>query len=102
MSALRYSGALRIRVTYVDPKAGYRCAISGDGIRRTIWVGAPNCLSHAVDSSEAFDETAHAALSFADDEDSGIGDKAAATPEGWHIGRSGPNAWPRKGVPSKD
>jgi hypothetical protein len=83
MSTMRYSGSLSIRITYLEPwgagtpaPAGrstringeYRCFIrsidkNAQGV--TIHVGAPAVLSHAVDSPEAFDDAAHAALSLA-------------------------------------
>ena len=83
MSAIRYSGTIRIRITYLEPylagdkcPAGrstrlngeYRCFLRADGYTATIIVGAPAVLSHAVDSPEAFDDAARAAIAFADDE----------------------------------
>lgn len=83
MSSIRYCGSLRIRVTYVEPRGEmysdgtlrdvngtYRCNITPytentDII--TVYVGAPAFLSHDVDSSEAFDAAASAALAFAAD-----------------------------------
>lgn len=83
MSALRYSGDVRVRVTYFDPKSGdvfsdgtprhpngsYCCRIVTPGVRGLrVFVGAPAHLEHAVDSPEAFDCAARAALAFADEE----------------------------------
>jgi hypothetical protein len=117
MSALRYSGALRIRVTYLEPpghslawpsgrstkpNGEYRCAIRSTdhkAIVCTIVVGAPAVLSHAVDSPEAFDDAARAALSFAD-VDWPVAENAATTDSGWHIGRSPSKAWPEE--PKRD
>lgn len=45
----------------------YRCVVSNKNGRLVIYVGAPVCLTHAVDSPEAYDDTARAALSFAAD-----------------------------------
>lgn len=77
MSAMRYSGDARVRVTYLDTpdglpenrNGGYRCFVRTDaGETYTCVVGAPQVLEHAVDSPEAFDDAAKAALAFADHE----------------------------------
>ena len=73
MSALRYCGEIRIRITYQDgPGNGrYRCYLTAGDTRTrstTITVNAPAYLSHAVDSPEAFDNAARAALAFARDD----------------------------------
>jgi hypothetical protein len=80
---MRYSGAIAIRVTYLEPwcagtpaPAGrstrangeYRCFLKASGYSVTIYVGAPAVLSLAVDSREAFDDAALASISFAVDE----------------------------------
>jgi len=110
MSTLRYSGSLRIRVTYVEyngetfsdgtprsPNGQYRCYIKdtngGTPFKITVWVGTPAYLEHAVDSPESFDSAAHAALSFADDDNGRVSDRAAHTGSGWHIGRSITDVW---------
>lgn len=109
MSTLRYSGLARIRVTYVNafPRGAYRCFITVNpecaprvsealsGAR--IFVGEPACLCRAVDSPEAFDEAAHAALSFALDEGWPVESYAATNVEGsgWHIARTGAKRWPK-------
>jgi hypothetical protein len=85
--ALRYSGTLTIRVTYND-RGYYNASISRKG--RNLWsgtVGEPRHLSHSVDSPEAYDETAHAALSFADNEGADVSRSADHTGSGWHIAR---------------
>ena len=71
--AVRYSGNVTIRLTYHDPKVGdrwangyYICALSWPGGRKSVTVGAPAYLSQAVDSAGAYDDTASAAISFAD------------------------------------
>lgn len=115
--ATRYSGEVVIRVQWVDrihgncPHGGhYKTSVSVRG--KHVWSGvvcAPASLprGQGVDSPKAYDDTAHAALSFADDEtrpdyggrrgSSDIGDVAAYDIEGrgWHIGRSPTQAWPR-------
>lgn len=112
MAANRYSGDLRIRVAYIDAKPGdvysdgtlrdrngkYRCHIRPIGnrfVHTTVYVGAPAVLSHAVDSPEAFDSAAHAALSFALNDGWPVEAHAAWVDNaGWHIGRSPSKAWP--------
>ena len=85
--ALRYSGTLTIRVLYND-RGFYNASISRRG--RNLWsgtVGEPRHLRVAVDSPEAYDETAHAALSFADHEGADVSRSADHTGSGWHIAR---------------
>lgn len=97
MSTTRYSGDLTITLTYRERSSDYRATISYKGVRHVVYVGEPRYLQHAVDSPEAFDETAHAAISFASEEDNEIGERAASNRDGsgWHIGRSKKRAWPR-------
>ena len=106
MSALRYSGQIRIRITYLEPwgagtpaPAGrstrvngeYRCFLQANGARVTIHVDTPAYLLCAVDSPEAFDGAAHAAIAFAEDEypDHGWGEWAKTKEDGtgWAIVR---------------
>jgi hypothetical protein len=124
VSALRYSGEVRIRITYREarfaerysdgtprfPNGSYRCYLTGPGgMKATVIVGAPAFLSHAVDCSEAFDEAAHAALSFADHKDADASDphddqnwssQAAYKVDGagWHVSRtsSAADCWPQE------
>jgi hypothetical protein len=112
VSALRYSGEVTIRVTWIDkvdvrPHGGhYRCTLSriesNRRVTTTQYVGAPACLTHAIDCSEAFDDTAHAALSFAsnretaeDDDPNGWAEVAAykADGSGWLIARAPAKRW---------
>jgi hypothetical protein len=89
MSTQRYSGSVRVRVTYLDPRCGtdeerrimsryphgrYRCVVVLGETKRTVWVGPPASLEHAVDCPQAFDEAASAAIKFADyeDEENGV------------------------------
>ena len=111
MATLRYSGELRIRITYIDWKQSdvfadgtprnrngqYRCYLNvADGQGKTIYVGAPAHLSHAVDSPEAFDDTARAALAFADDDGWPVESHAAFDETGYFVGRSKETAWPKE------
>jgi hypothetical protein len=119
MSALRYSGEVTIRVTWIDTPGRnnhgghYRCTLSRTINKGTQWekrvsttqyVGAPAFLERGVgiDSSEAFDDTAHAALSFAsneetaeDDDPNGWAEHAAykADGSGWLIARAPAKRW---------
>jgi hypothetical protein len=103
MSAIRYSGELRIRVTLLDitdsnGRYQYRCHVRGPADAKTVFVGSPASIGHAIDSTEAFDSVAHAAISFADDAGSDTFSSRAATKvdgSGWHIGRNAKAAWPR-------
>lgn len=107
MSATRYSGELKITLTYRDPPKGmypngdYRATITwpwrhglpsrGPKSRITVYVGAPKHLRHAVDSPDAFDEAAHAAISFAAEEVPEIENHASmsSTDATWMIARPG-------------
>jgi len=85
--ALRYSGSLTIRVVWND-RGHYDASISRKG--RNLWsgtIGEPRHLRVAVDSPEAYDDTAHAALSFADSEGADVFRSADHTGSGWHIAR---------------
>ena len=63
--ATRSCGKVNIACTYRDRQNDYRCALSVGGQRRgVVFVGAPAHLRHAVDSPAAYDEAAHAAISF--------------------------------------
>lgn len=83
--ALRYSGAVTIRVTWNDRY--YNASVSSNG--RNLWfgtVGAPKSSKIAADSPEAYDAAAHAALSFANNE-SEAGELAWSDGRGWDITR---------------
>lgn len=67
----RYSGDLKIELSFNDRTDEYRariCPVRGGGACETVHVGAPKYLKHAVDSPQAYDSAAHAAISFARDE----------------------------------
>jgi hypothetical protein len=113
MSAIRYSGQIKIRVTYLEPYAAgdacppgrstqpngeYRCFLRVGGWKAIIHVNPPAVLSHGVDSPEAFDEAARAAIAFADHEYGGWNDFCAYAADGSdrHVGRSPSQAWPQE------
>lgn len=76
--AIRYSGSVRINVIWRD--TDYRCAISSPSGRYVVFVGAPAAgfgAGIAYDSPEAYDQTARAALAFAEDERPGLIDSHA-------------------------
>ena len=92
--AERFSGDLKINVEY-DDRGFYRTSVSREG--RVLWRGRvrPPAAGFgrgvAYDSPEAYDETARAALSFADDEKQ-AGDSAETIGSGWKIRRV-PRYW---------
>lgn len=112
MSTLRWSGEIRIRITYLEkatgkimpdgriatmgtPNGKYRCYLitteNKVPERETIIVGAPTFLSHAVDSPRAFDEAAKAALAFAcNDSTIDWSAYAAFDDDGYFVSRSAP------------
>jgi hypothetical protein len=125
VSTLRYSGSIRIRVTYLEPwlagtkpPAGrstmthgeYRCFLRAGEHTVTVHVGARvRYAGDAVDSPEAFDDAARAAIAFAADEHAEWGDHAATDPDGnvcifrsrhTPFGRSSSHAWPKEKVVS--
>lgn len=73
----RYSGKLKIRLAWDDREDRYSCKISGpdrtssrDGFNTSVeyvTVGAPAVLTKAVDSPEAYDDAARAAIAFLND-----------------------------------
>ena len=96
--ATRFSGDITITIVHSEQESQYACrlALPGGGSGYQV-VGEPRILEHAIDAPEALDDVAHAALSFAADEPitgSDIEDNAAATGEGWHIGRTEEERWP--------
>lgn len=73
--ATRYCGSVKIvcwlrTAPHVLHGEQYECVISkkGEGRLATEYVGLPAYLSKAIDSPEAYDEAARAALAFAVDE----------------------------------
>jgi hypothetical protein len=68
MSANRFSGTLALRITYVDRDDSYRVSIRARA-------------RYAVDSSEAYDAIARAALGFASYEDEYVAAYAEADSE---------------------
>lgn len=99
---LEWAGETFSDGTFRNRNGSYRCFLTAPGGSTTIHVGAPASLSHAVDSPEAFDAAAHAAIREADNEggenDTRWGEIAAYDLEGsgWHIGRSPAKAWPKE------
>ena len=66
--AVRYSGSVRIELTYEDSDGCYDGKVVVDGHTYSVSVGAPASgygPGIAFDSPEAYDRAAHAALSFA-------------------------------------
>ena len=96
--AIRYCKNVKIDCKLV-PAPGwphgheYKCALytkGSDGRERRMWdgnVGIPQSLSHAIDSPLAYDKAAHAALSFAVDENDDIANHLEYTDSGFAIRR---------------
>lgn len=97
MSAVRYSGDVTVRVTYLDrrhgsPNGHYWCVVSAHGLSHAFSIQPPVVLSHPVDSSEMFDDVARSAIAFAEHDGVDV-QKAAWTEHGVHVGRSKARAW---------
>lgn len=89
MSAVRYCGALTIRLTYSDvcgkycDNGSYRVTVtSPDGTRWLGRINAPAVLTTSVDHPLAFDSIARAALAFAGDEMGSLDEVADYAPDG--------------------
>lgn len=93
--AIRFSGPLEITICYSDELDGYdvevadasaddRCSVKLEGIR----LSPHHARRLAVDSDEAFDRIAQAALAFADHEDPTVGELAEHDErEGFRVSR---------------
>jgi hypothetical protein len=102
MSAIRYSGALRIRVTIVRRgldgiNEEYRCCISCPSVpgqkRCMVYLATRKIATHGFDSPLAFDGAAHEALSFALDNHWPVTEYAASDRDGgWIVSRSVKNS----------
>jgi len=89
----RFSGALVVTIALTDDDA-YRCRVADPSDPSVTWTGTidpPAFLTRALDSSEAFDDAARAALAFCADERGEI--RAAYGPSAEHVGRSQRQAW---------
>jgi len=65
----RYSGTGKITVTYSDSRNQYKVRCLNDRKEpQSVYVGIPPASRLAVDSAEAYDQAAHAGLSFCVDE----------------------------------
>ena len=86
--ATRYSGSVKVTLLWKDRETQYRCVVKVPGERaKVIWVGAPAHLTVGVDSPKAYDSTARAALSFADDEGLEVSNHADHDGSSWAISR---------------
>ena len=66
--ATRYSGNVVVRLAYSDRDGKYVGAVKWPGRRTNMIVGHPAHLTMSVDSPEAYDQAAHAAIAFVDNE----------------------------------
>jgi len=98
--ATRYSGEVVIAIRMKETRHGatYHCALRGpDAEKAIVEVGSPKMLEHAIDSPDAFDAAARAAISFAQDEDGGFENVASKLDgSGHHVGRTMEDAWPEE------
>lgn len=89
--ATRYSGSLTVRISWVDRHDLYDASVSwkGGGPIK-VMVGHPPASRLSVDSPEAYDSAAKAAIAFADDEyrEFGISDMAEYDDSGVVVRRS--------------
>lgn len=95
--ATRYSGDGTIRMSFVDRDNNYRCSVNdGHGGQGTVYVGLAGKIDKPVDSPEAYDEVAHAAISFADHD--GLVDSSyfETTDSGWAVSRKPRSKSPRR------
>ena len=65
--AKRYSGDVTVTMIYRDATSDYACRVATPSGFTVVIGGSPRFLEHAVDSREAFDQTARAAIAFADE-----------------------------------
>lgn len=90
--AKRYSGLATVTVNYDDRRSDYKATVTIG--KRNVWSGRvsePRSRTLAVDSPKAYDEAAHAALSFAVDDHpelAGAGIEYDDAGYGWHITRT--------------
>ena len=96
--AIRYCGDMRISVVYEDRWSQYRCSVSPiphpdarktmeRAMTRLVCVGNPPSMKIAVDSPQAYDDAASAAISFLVENLPGQPDMTA-NGSGWKIRRS--------------
>jgi len=94
MAAIRYSGRATLRLTYRDATSDYRVSINSDGLpSEVVIVGEPATLTHAVDSPEAFDDAARAAISFAES----LGESCSYDDAGPFVARKRAECWTSAG-----
>lgn len=84
--ATRYSGKGTVRLLFNDSKNAYRATVSDGSASMTIWLPLKGHQDKAVDSPAAYDEAAHAAISFATND--GLDENAFnMSDSGWIIKR---------------
>lgn len=92
--ATRYSGGLTVEVKWSDAHDAYAARVSGRGVGTSgaFFVGRPAAARGSVDSPDAYDAAAAAAISF-----SGLGDEAEWGSQSVLLRRSprGPIVWGR-------
>lgn len=92
--AVRYSGEVKITLSYDDAASQYNVSLSSPGkMTARVHVRPPDVLSGAVDSAASFDETARAALSLFSEEYPDIAEVAAMGESGFMVSRTKAGRW---------
>lgn len=86
--AKRFCGHGFVTIKFEDRSNTYRCTVDdGEGGQGRVSVGLSGRLDKAVDSPEAYDEVAGAAISFACDDRTVSSDRFESDNRGWVIRR---------------
>jgi hypothetical protein len=88
---MRYCGGIRISIVLTD-RDEYVCLVSDDDDEVRVVVNSPKVITLALDSEEAFDDTARAALAFAIDERDNSFEDCDADDSGFVITREDPRS----------
>lgn len=76
--AKRYCGEVCIELYWFDDGSHYRARVRTGKVALSVLIGTPVTFSTAVDSSVAYDQAAHAALTMAMEESTDVADAAAS------------------------
>jgi hypothetical protein len=89
--AVRYSGDVKITLSFDDARNQYNVSLAAPGkMTARVHVRPPGVLTRAVDSPEEFDETARAALSLFSDEYPDVAEVAELGESGFVVSRRKP------------
>jgi len=93
MTAIRYSGAVRVSVRFCDARNVYMCGVAWTDVSRhckRVAIAPPAFMTTAVDSPSAIDAAACAALSFVSEDFDTVTDHAWSDDSGWVVRRIPP------------